>query len=72
MGLHDADTDFLNSLFWCFLQIELLRQWFTHMQEVKPGIFVTYNGDYFDWPFIEKRAAYHGLRMIDVCILNFS
>ncbi|PPR80400.1 hypothetical protein GOBAR_AA40313 [Gossypium barbadense] len=46
-------------------EIELLRQWFTHMQEVKPGIFVTYNGDYFDWPFIEKRAAYHGFRMSD-------
>ncbi|TYH16062.1 hypothetical protein ES288_A05G088900v1 [Gossypium darwinii] len=46
-------------------EIELLRLWFTHMQEVKPGIFVTYNGDYFDWPFIEKRAAYHGFKMSD-------
>ncbi|XP_022730050.1 DNA polymerase epsilon catalytic subunit A-like isoform X3 [Durio zibethinus] len=46
-------------------EVELLRQWFTHMQEVKPGIFVTYNGDYFDWPFIERRAAYHGFKMSD-------
>jgi DNA polymerase epsilon subunit 1 len=31
--------------------------------QVKPGIFVTYNGDYFDFPFIEARAAVHGLDM---------
>lgn len=43
----------------------LLREWFTHMQEVKPGIYVSYNGDFFDWPFLERRAAYHGLRMND-------
>ncbi|OMO89101.1 hypothetical protein COLO4_19937 [Corchorus olitorius] len=46
-------------------EVELLRQWFAHMQEVKPGIFVTYNGDFFDWPFIESRAAYHGIKMSD-------
>ncbi|GLU18367.1 hypothetical protein SLE2022_346730 [Rubroshorea leprosula] len=46
-------------------EVELLRQWFAHMREVKPGIYVTYNGDYFDWPFLENRAAYHGLKMID-------
>ncbi|KAK9279688.1 hypothetical protein L1049_013368 [Liquidambar formosana] len=44
-------------------EVELLRQWFAHMQEVKPGIYVTYNGDFFDWPFIESRAAHHGFRM---------
>jgi DNA polymerase epsilon subunit 1 len=31
--------------------------------QVKPGIFVTYNGDYFDFPFIEARAAIHGMDM---------
>ncbi|OMO97634.1 hypothetical protein CCACVL1_04499 [Corchorus capsularis] len=46
-------------------EVELLQQWFAHMQEVKPGIFVTYNGDYFDWPFIESRAGYHGIKMSD-------
>lgn len=24
---------------------------------------MTYNGDYFDWPFVETRAAHHGLSM---------
>ncbi|KAK8480739.1 hypothetical protein V6N11_073191, partial [Hibiscus sabdariffa] len=46
-------------------EVDLLRMWFTHMQEAKPGIFVTYNGDYFDWPFIERRAEYHGMKMSD-------
>ena len=30
---------------------------------MRPQIFVTYNGDFFDWPFIEKRAAFHGMDM---------
>ncbi|KAF9594988.1 hypothetical protein IFM89_035761 [Coptis chinensis] len=44
---------------------ELLRHWFAHMREVKPGIYVTYNGDFFDWPFLETRAAHHGMVMND-------
>ncbi|XP_052115201.1 DNA polymerase epsilon catalytic subunit A [Arachis duranensis] len=44
-------------------EIELLRLWFSHMQEVKPGIYVTYNGDFFDWPFLEKRTEHHGFKM---------
>jgi DNA polymerase epsilon subunit 1 len=52
-------------------QIELLRLWFSHMQEVKPGIYVTYNGDFFDWPFLERRAAHHGFKMSDVCCYPF-
>jgi DNA polymerase epsilon subunit 1 len=30
---------------------------------VKPTVFVTYNGDFFDWPFIDKRASICGLNM---------
>ncbi|KAL6508690.1 DNA polymerase epsilon catalytic subunit A [Orobanche gracilis] len=33
------------------------------MQDVKPGIYVTYNGDFFDWPFVESRAAHHGYNL---------
>ncbi|KAL8140374.1 hypothetical protein V2J09_006395 [Rumex salicifolius] len=44
---------------------ELLRHWFAHMQAVKPGIYVTYNGDFFDWPFLERRAEHHGIKMSD-------
>lgn len=41
----------------------VLRRWFDHMKAVKPAIYVTYNGDWFDWPFIETRAAKLGLDM---------
>jgi DNA polymerase epsilon subunit 1 len=49
--------------------LDLLKAWFAHMQEVKPGIYVTYNGDFFDWPFLEKRAAHHGMKMNEVHFL---
>ena len=41
----------------------LLQRFFDHILDIKPHIFVTYNGDFFDWPFIEARAAVHGLDM---------
>ncbi|KAL2328488.1 hypothetical protein Fmac_021915 [Flemingia macrophylla] len=46
-------------------ETELLRLWFSHMQELKPGIYVTYNGDFFDWPFLEQRATHLGFKMSD-------
>ncbi|VFQ98813.1 unnamed protein product, partial [Cuscuta campestris] len=42
---------------------ELLRTWFSHMQVIKPSIYVTYSGDSNDWPFMETRAAHHGFNM---------
>jgi len=30
---------------------------------VKPSVYVTYNGDFFDWPFIETRAGKHNIDM---------
>lgn len=29
-----------------------------HPQEEKPNIFVTFNGDFFDWGFIRDRSAF--------------
>jgi DNA polymerase elongation subunit (family B) len=37
------------------------------MQELRPWIYVTYNKDFFDWPFMEKWAKHHGMKMSDVC-----
>jgi DNA polymerase epsilon subunit 1 len=37
-------------------EADLIRRFFSHVQQLKPQIFVTYNGDFFDWPFLEKRA----------------
>ncbi|OWZ18951.1 DNA polymerase epsilon catalytic subunit [Phytophthora megakarya] len=42
---------------------QLLKRFFEHVVEEKPHIFVTYNGDFFDWPFIEARAQVHGVNM---------
>ena len=36
----------------CADEAALLRRWFDHMREVKPAIYVTYNGDFFDFPFM--------------------
>ncbi|XP_006147397.3 DNA polymerase epsilon catalytic subunit A [Tupaia chinensis] len=44
-------------------EVRLIQRWFEHVQETKPTIMVTYNGDFFDWPFVEARAAVHGLSM---------
>ncbi|KAA0716868.1 DNA polymerase epsilon catalytic subunit A [Triplophysa tibetana] len=44
-------------------EASLIQRWFEHIHETKPNIFVTYNGDFFDWPFVETRAAHHGLNM---------
>ncbi|NXP78258.1 DPOE1 polymerase, partial [Ramphastos sulfuratus] len=44
-------------------EAHLIQRWFEHVQETKPNIIVTYNGDFFDWPFVEARAAAHGISM---------
>ncbi|KAI1232850.1 hypothetical protein IHE44_0006030 [Lamprotornis superbus] len=44
-------------------EAHLIQKWFEHIQETKPTIIVTYNGDFFDWPFVEARAAAHGINM---------
>ena len=41
----------------------VLDKFFAHIREIKPMIFVTYNGDFFDWPFIEARAQVHNMNM---------
>ncbi|KAK5698402.1 DNA polymerase epsilon catalytic subunit [Elasticomyces elasticus] len=41
----------------------LLIRFFDCIKEVKPTVIVTYNGDFFDWPFVEARASVHGIDM---------
>lgn len=41
----------------------MLVRFFEHIRELKPHVFVTYNGDFFDWPFIEYRANLYELDM---------
>ncbi|XP_029670196.1 DNA polymerase epsilon catalytic subunit A isoform X1 [Formica exsecta] len=40
-----------------------IARFFDHINEIRPHIFVTYNGDFFDWPFVEARAAIHNMDM---------
>jgi len=39
----------INDKFDLILQMGLIQRFFDHVLEVKPHIFVTYNGDMFDW-----------------------
>lgn len=41
----------------------LLERFFEHIADIKPHVIVTYNGDFFDWPFVETRAAANGMSM---------
>lgn len=41
----------------------LLERFFEHIKELKPQLYVTFNGDFFDWPFVEARAKHHGISM---------
>lgn len=41
----------------------LIRKFFDHFLQVRPNIVVTYNGDFFDWPFVEARAKIRGFNM---------
>jgi DNA polymerase epsilon subunit 1 len=43
----------------------LLVHFFEHIQSARPTIIATYNGDFFDWPFVEQRAAIAGINMYD-------
>ena len=41
----------------------VLERFFEHVKEAKPTVIATYNGDFFDWPFIEARASVLGIDM---------
>ncbi|KAH6905769.1 DNA polymerase epsilon catalytic subunit A [Coprinopsis sp. MPI-PUGE-AT-0042] len=40
-----------------------IKRWFSHIQEVKPTIISTFNGDFFDMPFLDARSKVNGLDM---------
>jgi DNA polymerase epsilon subunit 1 len=43
-----------------------LERFFAEMRARRPHIYVTFNGDFFDWPFIEARARHYGIALYDV------
>jgi DNA polymerase epsilon subunit 1 len=51
----------------------LLRKFFEQIRETKPFVFTTFNGDYFDWPFVQQRAETYDLKMEDeIGVFNFA
>ena len=41
----------------------VIERFFQHIKEAKPTVIATYNGDFFDWPFVETRASVQGIDM---------
>lgn len=41
----------------------VLERFFGHIIEARPTVIATYNGDFFDWPFVEARASVLGIDM---------
>jgi len=41
-----------------------------HIKQIKPHIIVTYNGDSFDWPFVDERCKQHGISLLKACLVD--
>lgn len=46
-------------------ELGVLQRFFSHFREARPTVVATYNGDSFDFPFVDARANFHGLSMLD-------
>ncbi|SCV03154.1 LANO_0G02476g1_1 [Lachancea nothofagi CBS 11611] len=46
-------------------ELSLLERFFEHIRDVRPTVISTFNGDFFDWPFVETRAKINGLDMFE-------
>ena len=46
-------------------ELELIKRFFEHIRDIRPTVISTFNGDFFDWPFVETRAKINGLDMYD-------
>ncbi|KAG2736113.1 hypothetical protein G9P44_000203 [Scheffersomyces stipitis] len=43
----------------------VLMRFYEHIREAKPTVIATFNGDFFDWPFVENRTRFHDMDMFD-------
>lgn len=46
-------------------EVLMLKRFFEHIREVRPTVIATFNGDFFDWPYVEDRARQHQLDMFE-------
>lgn len=44
---------------------DVILRFFEHIREEKPTVIATFNGDFFDWPFVDARAKFHGISMYE-------
>jgi DNA polymerase epsilon subunit 1 len=40
-----------------------IERFFAHIKDARPTVIASYNGDFFDWPFVEARASVNGIDM---------
>ncbi|EDR01015.1 uncharacterized protein LACBIDRAFT_312780 [Laccaria bicolor S238N-H82] len=40
-----------------------IKRFFSHIQDVKPTVMATFNGDFFDFPFLDARSKVNGIDM---------
>ncbi|OBA20211.1 DNA-directed DNA polymerase epsilon, catalytic subunit A [Metschnikowia bicuspidata var. bicuspidata NRRL YB-4993] len=43
----------------------VLQKFYEHIRDVRPTVIATFNGDFFDWPFVETRTNLHDMDMFD-------
>lgn len=43
----------------------VLIRFFEHIRDVRPTVIATFNGDFFDWPFVENRTNFHDMDLFD-------
>jgi DNA polymerase epsilon subunit 1 len=43
----------------------LILRFFEHIREARPTVIATFNGDFFDWPFVENRSRFHDIDMFE-------
>jgi DNA polymerase epsilon subunit 1 len=46
-----------------FFQASTIRRFFNHIQDIKPTVMATFNGDFFDFPFLCARSKAHDIDM---------
>ncbi|TFK70233.1 DUF1744-domain-containing protein [Pluteus cervinus] len=44
-------------------EAETIKRFFSSIQEFKPTVIATFNGDFFDFPFLDARAKQNGIDM---------
>lgn len=43
----------------------LLLRFYEHIRQCRPTVIATFNGDFFDWPFVENRSRFHDIDMFE-------